>query len=236
MRIAVFVLALLLSSCTNDPSYINYSRQPGFILADTTYTANRYLTSADDLGYPIYYLGAEHDTIHIGREYWYVRPRTRLKDSVPYIFRHFPANLSITVDTLHQLTRSSDYLRVDGTLNRDSSQYFHASAVILHNISDTAMYMGITWYVYYMHRELRNSKGEWIKIGEKLSGNLWCATGAPDITLEPGDIMISKVCHYGGTHPVACRLAFGRRDQPQVYSNVFTECIDDTLLHVIEML
>jgi hypothetical protein len=35
-------------------------------------------------------------------------------------------------------------------------------------------------------------------------------------------------------HPVACHLAFGRDGYPQVYSNVFSECVDDDMLQIIE--
>lgn len=229
----IMLLITMLISCIDKAPAVNYCKLSGFVLADTGYAAKEYLKTGDEMDFPIYYMGSLKDTIGTGVRWWR-RKREYLQDGSLYIFKHLQSNLLIEVDTLHSLTRSLDYLNTDGTFNSDSAHYFHASAVIFRNISDTAIYMGLTCSVFYMHREMLNKKGEWVKIGNKLSEDLFCATGQPDIILKPGEVMISKVSHYGGEHPVACRLAFGRRDHPQVYSNVFTECVDDSLLNIIE--
>jgi len=175
------------------------------------------------------------DTIAIGESYDRRRKLKYLSDTVPMIDKFSDAHLSIYVDTSFSLTFTLDKFNPDRSIKSDPVRHCNASAVILRNMTDTAMYMGVTYSMYYMHREMKNSHGKWVKMGKKLCEELFCATGQPYIFLQPHEVAISKVAHYGGPHAVACRLAFGwATDSVQVYSNIFTEHIHNDLLHLIE--
>lgn len=231
----IFICMLSLTACLRKSTHVSYIPLQEVILADTGYDAVTYLPYEEDPVFPIYYLGPLKDTISIGRYY----DRRRNKPDLPYpdvaINQYSSENLSIYVDTSFSATITADYYNDNGIIQPDSTRHFNASVIILRNMTDTAMYMGMTYSLYYMHREIKNSQGKWVRTCNKLRGEMWCASGQPDIFLKPGEVMISKIAHYGGPHTVACRLAFGRlMDGTQVYSNVFTACIDNELLKLVE--
>lgn len=233
----ILSLVMLLSACFHQPIRVNYFKPNGFIVEDTCRLADEYLQSFEGDGFPIYYLGPAKDTISIGRRYWQRRHQRFREAPQRAIFNYSAVELSIEVDTLSDVCQPLEYLDEERLIDRycDSNRYYHASLITIRNRSDTAIYLGVTFSVYQLHREILNSRGEWIKVSEKLSKELFCATGQPDIYLMPGEVMISKVAHMGGKHRVKCRLALGHRDATrQVYSNTFMESINDSLMKAIE--
>lgn len=239
MRTGIILsLLLLLTSCFRKPIPINHFNVGKFILEDTAYTANEYQQSFEDDAYPIYYIGPATDTIRTGTRYWSRRDKRFFKEYPQYCVRKLStSNISIQVDTLSAACLPMEYLNEKRQIDRycDSNRYYHASMVIIRNVSDTAVSMGVSFNVSQMHREMQNSQGQWVKVNEKLCEGFWCATGQPDIFLKPGELIVSKAGRFSGEHPVPCRLALGRsHDTSQVYSNTFTACINDQLLSIVE--
>lgn len=238
MRTGIILLFILLfSSCFRKPIPVSFFHTGEFTLEDTSHSANEYLQSFEDDGFPIYYLGPSKDTINIGTRYWR-RGECRFKESPAYcIFRYSTSNVSVQVDTSFPACESLEYLNKERFIDHycDSNHYYHASTIIIRNLCDTAVSLGITFSVSQMHREMLNSRGQWVKVNKKLCEEWLCGTGQPNIYLIPGELIISKVGHFNGKHAIPCRLALGRSNAfAQVYSNTFTECINDSLLHVVE--
>lgn len=239
MRTGIILsLLLLLSSCFRKPIPINHFNAGKFILEDTAYKANEYLASFEDDAYPIYYLGPVTDTIHIGERYWRRRDNRFFREFPQYcVYKLSTTNISIEVDTLSVVCQPIEYLNDKRQIDRysDSNRYFHASMLIIRNVSDTAVSFGYTFNVSQVHREMLNRRGQWVKVADKLCEGWMCVTGQPYLYLKPGELIVSKVSRFSGEHSVYCRLALGRsHDTSQVYSNTFTECIDDKLLRIVE--
>jgi hypothetical protein len=238
MRTGIILLFILLfSSCFRKPIPVSFFNTGEFTLEDTSHSANEYLQSFEDDEFPIYYLGPSKDTINIGTCYWW-RRECRFEEFPAYcIFRYSTSNVSVQVDTSFPACESLEYLNKERFIDHycDSNHYYHASTIIIRNLCDTAVSLGITFSVSQMHREMLNSCGQWIKVNKKLCEEWACGTGQPNIYLMPGELIISKVGHFNGKHAIHCRLALGRSNAfAQVYSNTFTEYINDSLLHVVE--
>ncbi|NIG53395.1 hypothetical protein [Chitinophaga sp. Cy-1792] len=233
----MFLFIMLLSACFHKPVPVSFSHIGGFILEDTSRSANAYLQSFEDDGFPIYYLGPSKDTINIGTRYWQ-REECRFKEYPAYwILRYSTCNISVQVDTSYPACDALEYLNKDRSIDHycDSNRYYHASIVIIRNLCDTAVSLGITYNVSQMHREMMNSRGQWVKVNKKLCEQGICGTGQPNIYLMPGELIISKVDHFNGSHAIPCRLALGRSNTiTQIYSNTFNEYVNDSLLHVID--
>jgi hypothetical protein len=197
-------LAFFFSACLHDRGAIRYEN---------------YRQVQSD--FPIYYMGPAKDTIRIGRRYW--RGRTpipqwpvRLAASRTYSGKE----LIIEVDTSFMSDSPVEYLNPDGSINYDSTLNFRAYTFTIRNISDSFVWMGRTFSVYFLHLELKDRQGNWIRTGKKLSEQGICGTGEPSVYLKPGEIIISKVRCYQGPVRMEARLAFGSLGQ-QVYSNAF---------------
>jgi len=232
----MFSFILLFSSCFREPLPIHHFNTGGFMLEDTCRIAKEYIQSFEDDAFPIYYIGQIKDTIRIGSRYW-LRREKRFKEYPEHcIYKYSKSHISVQVDTSFPVCMSLEYLNEERLIDRycDSNRYYHASTVIIRNVSDTAVSLGITFSVFQMHREMLNSKGQWIKVSEKLCKDWFCATGQPYINLLPGEVIVSKVTHFAGKYAIPCRLSLGRSDIPQVYSNIFTEYISDDLLRIVE--
>jgi len=65
--------------------------------------------------------------------------------------------------------------------------------VILKNKSDSTLYMGRTFCLYYMQLEGQCPDGQWTRIQKPLSETWLCSTNQPDIFLRPGEIILSKI-------------------------------------------
>jgi hypothetical protein len=203
-------LVILLSSCHGSP------------LIDTTRSATEFAPWEECIEFPIYYIGPVKDTIPIGRQYWLGRtPGPPFPYKAP-ISRHYTnRNLTITVDTSWLLTRTVEYLSKDGNVLWDSTKSYYAYLLTIKNISDSLVFLGRTFSVYYLHMEIKDTDGHWIKATRELSEIGLCLTNQPGIFLKPGEMILSKVPLLKGTSPVEARLAFGSRSGSPVYSNTF---------------
>jgi hypothetical protein len=232
MRIASFIfLVILISSCvnSNNPELAIFKGKD-FILTDTNQCATEYLhDQVNDIDFPIYYIGPIKDTISISRRYW--RGRTPVKiwpEKFAAIWTYSDMNLRIEVDTTLAVNSPVEYIYEDGKLNLDSTRNYYASVFTIRNISDSIVWMGRTFSVYFLHREFKDKLGHWVRVGENISDIGICATHEPEIFIRPGEIILSKVRRYEGLFKTDCRLVFGRNNH-LVYSNIFKESVDERI-------
>ncbi|WP_133054024.1 hypothetical protein [Niastella yeongjuensis] len=133
--------------------------------------------------------------------------------------------MTIFVDTSVKVNAPVEYLSRNGEMIHDSTINYHSFLFTIENISNTTIFLGRTFSVYFIHREAKNKKGEWVKIDKNLSEIGLCLTGAATINLKPGQIVISKIRRCCGNFLTDFRLVFGYDDNV-VYSNVFKDSID----------
>lgn len=124
----------------------------------------------------------------------------------------------------------AEYLSGEMEIMEDSTINYHSFLFTIKNISDTLLYMGRTFAVFFLHREAKDRNGKWIKIDKKLSEVGLCLTGQPSITLQPKEIMVSKVRRCKGNLLTDFRLAFGHGEHV-VYSNTYKDFIDERALN-----
>ena len=225
------ILALCFCSCTQPPPHVKIACSNNIYIADTCIEANRLLQFGDySTNYPIYYIGAIQDTIKIGNRC--SRVNTSWTDHYEYPTTRFYSNknVSIYVDTSFKTNSRVEYISPESKIIEDSTLNYHSFLFTIKNISDTALYMGRTFSVFFIHREAKDKNGQWIKIDRKLSEFGFCLTGEPSITLKPGEIIISKLRWYEGNFLTDFRLVFGYNNNV-VYSNTFKDYIDERALH-----
>ena len=229
-----YILFLLICfiSCTREHATVKIFNSKRFVVCDTVIDANQFLQFDDTIvDYPIYYIGKGSDTISIGKRYW--RGRTLWIDKLefPLCRNYSNQTLEIYVDTTIKTNSPVEYLSDDPQIARDSTLNYHSFLVTIKNISDSTIYLGRTFSVYFIGREIKNKEGNWIKVGKKLSELGLCLTDEPTITLKPNEFLISKVRRYEGTLFAECRLAFEHKNRI-VYSNVFMDSVDERTLIV----
>jgi hypothetical protein len=231
MRITWFIIiALVNASCIHSKSEIRTIKRKGFVLVDTNRLSTEYLQGQQDVDFPIYYIGPFKDTIRIGRRYWRGRtPVTLWPKRFPVSRTYSNRTLSVEVDTSFVTNSPLEYFSKDGTIDLDSTRNYYASVFTIKNISDSIIWMGRTFSVFFLHREFKNRQGQWVQVGKNLSEVGICGTLQPHIYLRPGEIILSKVAHYKGSFVTDCRLVFGYDERP-VYSNIFKESIDEKIL------
>lgn len=219
-------LMILLSSCRYDNVEINYLPTSQFLLIDTSRAASQLATWKKYIDFPIYYIGPVKDTIHIGMRYRLGRtPKPPFRYKVPMSLHYTDHNLNITVDTSLLVNFEKECFSEKSYPIPDSVQSFYAHLVTLKNISDSIIWMGRTFSIFYMHLEIKDRAGHWTKATRELNEIGLCTTNEPDICLKPGEIIISKVPLLQGRSPVEARLAFGRWGH-KIYSNSFYQSVD----------
>lgn len=226
-HISIFFLVFCFCSCKQDPPRVKIAKMDNFFIADTCDEAKQFLTVDDDYSdYPIYYIGHRVDTIKIGKRYW--RGQTHWLDNfnLPCNRRYSHKTLSIYVDTSFKTNSPVDYFSDNPEVVKDSTINYHAFLFTIKNISDSVIFMGRTFSVFFIHREAKNKNGEWIKVDKNLSDLGVCGTGQPTIILKPNEIIVSKVKRYKGNFVTDFRLVFGY-GKNVVYSNIFRDSIDE---------
>jgi hypothetical protein len=188
--------------------------------------ANQFLSFNEQFDYPIYFMGLKKDTIKIGRRYW--RGRTEWKNDfdIPQTENYSPKTLQIIVDTSVKTNSPVEYFSDNGQVVKDSTSNYHSFLLLINNISDSAIYLGHSFSLYFIYREAKDRNGHWAKIEKRLSEMSLCTTGEPFIILKPHELIISKVKRYNGARLTEFRLAFGYNNNV-VYSNSFTDFIDE---------
>jgi hypothetical protein len=211
--------------CSHPKTTINTFKTNGFVLVDTATRPAKYL-SQENPDYPIYYIGPFSDTIHIGRKYLLGRTKianwpTRLASSRSYTSR----NLDLFVDTSIKTNNSVEYLNKNGVVDYDSTPNYYSYVVTIKNISDSNIWMGRTFSLFFLHLEGQDKTGHWVKINKSISELGICGTFQPHIYLKPGNIILAKMPVYNGKYVTNCRLVFGFDNGHLVYSNVFKEAL-----------
>jgi hypothetical protein len=228
----ILYFTIYFTSCEPHGSKVKTFKADDFFLVDTTEIATRFLQFGDKTNdYPIYYIGPILDTIQIGKQYWRGRTKWRNDFSTPQSRSYAYKSLHILVYPSIRLNAPVEYLSESLTAVKDSTVNYHSFLFSIQNISDSSIYVGRTFSVFFIHREAKDLKGNWVTIDKKLSELSLCGTGEPAIMLKPREILISKVKRYKGNFYTDFRLAFGY-DKTIVYSNVFKDSID---LRTIEM-
>jgi hypothetical protein len=178
----------------------------------------------EDGGYPIYYIGKVEDTIAIGRHY--SLNRTNKPNIPPDCCIRFISSEKMTmiVDTT---VKTSIEMQYDDQENKIVN--YQAYLLYIRNISDTAIWLGSTFFLPYLYQEVQNKRGEWVKINKMVSEMDYCGTGQPHIVLKPQQIILAKVARYYGDTLAKCRLAMHYNRQT-VYSNIFIDRIEKHLL------
>ncbi|MFL9485281.1 hypothetical protein ACI6Q2_21040 [Chitinophagaceae bacterium LWZ2-11] len=219
-------------SCNKDSRKVLILKTNSFSIVDTTYAATQYLNESEYGGYPIFYLGRKQDTFKIGRQC--DRGRTKWKEdrNIQCCRNYSNKTLKIFVYTSAQTNSPVEWLSENSEVIRDSTKNYHAFIFSILNMSDSPVYMGRTFEIFFMHKEARDRKGNWVKIEKKLSELGVCGTGQPNIILQPNEIIISKVRRYTGSFVTDFRLVFGYNDNV-VYSNTFSDFIDEKMIYKI---
>jgi hypothetical protein len=232
MRFIYFlILTLCFCSCIQPLPHVKIARTNNIYIADTCIEANKLLPYGDyRTDYPIYYIGPIQDTIKIGNGY--STPQTPWTNHFEYPTTRFYSdkNLSIYVDTSFKTNSRSEYLSEGLEIVEDSTINYHSFLFTIKNISDTILYMGRSFSVFFIHREAKDRNGQWIKIDKKLAEVGLCLVGLPSITLKPGEIIVSKLRRYEGSFLTDFRLVFGYNNNV-VYSNTFKDYIDERALN-----
>jgi hypothetical protein len=228
------ILITLISSCKEGKPKVTLFKTQDFIIADTTIEGNKVLQfdnyMSDD--YPIYYIGAQLDTIKIGKRYW--KGRTQWTDNfkIPWSRKYSNRTLSILLDTTAKTNSPVEYFSDNSKVANDSTINYKSFLFLIKNISDSAVYLGQTFSVFFINREAKNRNGEWVKVDKKLSELGTCGTNEPTIILNPDEIVISKLRRYSGSFVTDFRLVLGY-DNNIVYSNIFKDAIDERKLQDI---
>jgi hypothetical protein len=233
LRIVVVVVAFF-CSCNRIQPKVTIVKSKDLLIADTSVEANQFLPFGEyTTDYPIYYIGNKLDTIKIGRRYWegYIKWMNDYQYSMNKNYTE--KNLKIYVDTSFKTNAPVEYLNKEGELIQDSTINYHSFLFTIENISDTTIYLGQTFSVYFIHREAKNKKGEWVKIDRKLSEIGLCLSGAAIINLKPDEVVVSKVRRCSGNFVTDFRLVFGHNNNV-VYSNIFKDSIDERVFQEIK--
>lgn len=215
---------LILSACSG---YVGTSgplqyRSNDFILIDSAKpTHPGFLIKGESQDFPIYYIGPLSDSISIGKRYW--TGKTFYPEALPKSFTstYDSSELEIKADTSVFCYSSIDYLGEGGRNIDDSSQWFHAFLLILKNKSDSTLYLGRTFSLFYIQLEGQCRDGQWTSIQKPLSEEWICGTGEPDIYLRPGEIILSKIKRRNDRDFVRYRLAW-KGGGKVIYSNTFS--------------
>lgn len=172
MRYPVFILsAIIVVACVGESKPINILRAKNFVIIDTCSAANEYLGYDENINFsPIYFIGYPKDTFNIGHEY--LHDRQEWRDSIkPLLHSYWSRNysdktLEITVDTALKTNSQVEYFLDDGTVSEDSTRNFHSFIFTVRNISDSIVYLGHTFIMYYLHTEVKNGKENGLKLTE----------------------------------------------------------------------
>lgn len=229
----ILFITICFSSCKQEKPKVTLFKTQNYVIADTVIQAKDFLQfDMYSNDYPIYYIGSKVDTIKIGKRYW--RGRNHWPDDfkTPLSRKYSDKTLSIFVDTEVKTNSPVEYFSDNPKVALDSTINYNSFLFSISNISDSTIYLGRTFSVFYINREAKNKNGNWVKIDKKLSELDICMTGEPSIILKPNEFLISKVKRYKGPFITDFRLVFGY-DNNIIYSNVFKDSIDQGTLQII---
>jgi hypothetical protein len=231
--IKLILLAICVSGCKKYRAQVTIYKTPRFYLSDTSRESAQFLKFNEEFSdYPIYYIGRMTDTIKIGNRYYADHTPWVDNFELRYIRKYSNKTLSIYVDTAVKTNSPAEYLSDDPQIANDSTINYHSFLLTIRNISDSVIYMGRTFSVFFIHLEAKNQNGEWVKVDKPLSECHLCVSSQPTIILRPKEMIVSKVRRFTGNFKTDFRLAFGYENNI-AYSNVFRDCIDDRFKYSI---
>jgi hypothetical protein len=215
---------LILYSCagyvgTSGPLHYHST---GFLLLDSANPVQPGVLKAGETSdFPIYYIGPLSDTIAVGERYW--RGMTAYPETTLTAFTksYSSKDLEITVDTSISCYAGIEVFNDAGQQITDSTRWYHSFLLTLKNKSDSTLYMGRTFSLYYIQLEGQRPDGQWIVIQKPLSEQGLCLTNQPDIFLRPGEIILSKIIRRADPGFTKYRFAWVTY-YSVVYSNTFT--------------
>jgi len=230
MRLSyLFALTLLLSSCRQSENQVQVFNTGGFVLVDTILKGNKLLNFEEQYShYPIYFIGSQSDTVKIGNRYKVGHIKWSNDNNIFSCRKYTVNNLKLFVDTSIKTTSTVEYFS-ENYKTFDSTRSFKSYLLTLQNASDSSLYLGRTFELYYLTRQVKNKDGQWVSLDKNLSEAELCLTGQPTITLQPKDIIISKCKRYAGSFLTDFRFAFGTKNNV-VYSNIFKDFIDEKII------
>jgi hypothetical protein len=230
MRLSyLFALTLLLSSCRQSENQVQVFNTGGFVLVDTILKGNKLLNFEEKYShYPIYFIGSQSDTVKIGNRYKVGHIKWSKDNNIFSCRKYTVNNLKLFVDTSIKTTSTVEYFS-ENYKTFDSTRNFKSYLLTLQNVSDSSLYLGRTFELYYLTRQVKNKDGQWVSLDKNLSEAELCLTGQPIITLQAKDIIISKCKRYAGSFLTDFRFAFGTKDNV-VYSNIFKDFIDEKII------
>ena len=230
MRLSyLFALTLLLFSCRQSENQVQVFNTTSFVLVDTILKGNK-LLNFEELysNYPIYFIGSQSDTVKIGNRYKVGQIKWSNDKNIFSCRKYTANNLKLFVDTSIKTTSTVEYFS-ENYKTFDSTRSFKSFLLTLQNVSDSSLYLGRTFELYYLTRQVKNKNGQWVSLDKNLSEAELCLTGQPTITLHPKEIIISKCKRYTGSFLTDFRFAFGTKDNV-VYSNIFKDFIDERII------
>ena len=225
----LLALTLLLSSCRQNKNHVQVFNTSGFVLVDTILKGNKLLNVEEPYSnYPIYFIGSHSDTVKIGNRYKVGQIKWSNDNNIFRCRKYTTNNLKLFVDTSIKTTSTLEYFS-ENYKTFDSTRSFKSYLVTLQNISDSSLYLGRTFELYYLTRQVKNRNGQWVSLDKNLSEADLCLTGQPTITLQANEIIISKCKRYNGSFLTDFRFAFGTKDNV-IYSNIFKDFIDEKII------
>lgn len=222
MRSLYLILpVILLMACQRVTRTSHFYQGKGFVLSDTIYSGAAGYAAYDGwAAYPVYYKGKMQDTVGIASMFRYRRDK---REAFPETTRRWAsADLELFVDTSVKIQIGMVCYKDDEWTEVDSVVNIHAYLLTVRNHSDSIISLGDVHYLRYVHREVKNHRGEWIRIEQRMAAG--CIPHS-DIYLNPGDIAIAKVRRFKGTAEAPCRIVLSFFEN-RVYSNVFMDSVD----------
>jgi hypothetical protein len=226
-HILILTFTTFLFSCKSGQNRSVIIQTPDFVLIDSMNGATDFVDPKfPETEYPIYYIGSKQDTVRIGRRYSRVRTPRPISNT-PHsssINVYSEKTLKLLVDTSVQLSSPEEYLTKDeGEIQGgDKLRNYNSFLVSIENKTDSVIYLGKSFSVFYIHREVKGANGAWIKLERSLVEYNICGTNEPDIMLKPRNILLSKLKRYSGADLCEFRLVFGF-DKNVIYSNIFKD-------------
>ena len=229
MRLSYIFALTLLFSYRQGENQVQVFNTSSFVLADTILKGNKLLNFEERYSnYPIYFIGSHSDTVKIGNRYKVGQIKWSDDKNIFSCRKYTVNNLKLFVDTSINTTSTVEYFS-ENYKTFDSTRSFKSFLLTLQNVSDSSLYLGRTFELYYLTRQVKNKTGQWVNLDKNLSEAELCLTGQPTITLQPKDIIISKCKRYSGSFLTDFRFAFGTKDNV-VYSNIFKDFIDEKII------
>lgn len=232
MRTSNLILLLtVFAACLRVDTSVSLHRLGNQVIVDSGAFPVKFLSYEEKSSYPIYYVGPEQDTIDIHQACEAIQPDWSVPSELPYSRTYSDRTLELFVDTTLRTCATVRYLSTDPSVARDSSIHYSSFLFRMRNTSDSAILLGWSYYLYFLHREAKAKNGAWVKIDSKLSEIGLCLTNEPCLLLKKREMLFAKVKRYQGTYVTDFRLVFGNGDDI-VYSNTWRDSIDERTLEL----